>query len=316
MSWLRELEGELIARRVRRPVRQRLIAELADHIASEPGFDAARLGPARDVAGRYADELAGDDARRAALWAFGALALTAVALLVTQATLGGIGYPGFDRGFSAALSGPATSATCDATLSGPAIIALVFASQVALVAGTLAAWRALRRRREPVLPGAEVALLGRRTRIALAAGFVVCAAIGLYAVDFAIVLPVWWLALAGGLAVLAAAALAAAWRVAATGAATVTLAGGPAGDIYDDLPPLRRLRGHPLRLWAAVALFSGLAMTLFEWHAEHSFGEGLQRGVAEAAAFTLCFALLGRAIGARGAPGRSSPGAPHGSDTP
>ena len=49
----------------------------------------------------------------------------------------------------------------------------------------------------------------------------------------------------------AAARSLAAWRRVARGAATVALAGGPAGDLFDDLPPLRVLRAHPLRLWAA-----------------------------------------------------------------
>lgn len=121
-----------------------------------------------------------------------------------------------------------------------------------------------------------------------------------YVINFATRLPVWWLVPTGGLAVLAGIALAFAWRLVAVASGTVTLADGPAGDIYDDLPPLRPLRGHPLRLWAAVALFCGGAMTLFEWHAEHSFAEGLQRGIAEAVIFTLCFAAVGGAVGAFG----------------
>jgi hypothetical protein len=284
MRWLGEFEDELRARRVRRSVRDRLVAELSDHLACEQG-SASRLGAARELAGQCADELAADEARRGALVAFAALALTAVALVVSLAALGAIGYPGFDHGFTTALS-------------GPAILVLVFGSQVALVAGTLAAWRALRRRRGHVLPAAEVALLVRRTRVALAGGFAVVLALAVYVIDFATRLPVWWLALTGGLAVLAALAVAAAWRLVATAAGTVTLAAGPAGDIYDDLPPLRPLRGHPLRLWAAAALFCGGAMTLFEWHAEHSLAEGLQRGIAEAVVFTVCFAALGGAVGA------------------
>jgi len=40
-------------------------------------------------------------------------------------------------------------------------------------------------------------------------------------------------------------------------------------------------------------------MTVFEWRAEHSLAEGLQRGIAEVLAFSLCFAVLSRLIGAR-----------------
>ena len=290
MSWLDEFEEELTARRVRRGARERLVAELADHLECERGWstrlELTRLGAAREIAGQCAEELAADDARRGAFVAFAALALTAVALAVSQAALGAIGYPGFDHGFTTALS-------------LPAILALIVGAQIALVSGTLAALRALRRRREPVLPGAEVALLNRRARIGLAGGLAVCASLALYAIDFATVLPVWWLALSGGLALVAGGALVTAWRRVSLGAGTVALAGGPAGDIYDDLPPLRALRGHPWRLWAGATLSCGGAMTLFEWHAERSLAEGLQRGVAEAVLFSICFAALARAVGAR-----------------
>jgi hypothetical protein len=150
-----------------------------------------------------------------------------------------------------------------------------------------------------VLPGAEVALVNRRARIGLAGGAAVCASMALYVVDFATVLPVWWLVLSGGLALLAGGALAAAWRRVAIGAATVTLADGPAGDIYDDLPPLRVLRGHPWRLWAGATLLCGGAVTLFAWHAERSLAEGLQRGGVEVVLFSVCFAALARKVGAR-----------------
>jgi hypothetical protein len=40
-------------------------------------------------------------------------------------------------------------------------------------------------------------------------------------------------------------------------------------------------------------------VTLFECHAEHSLAEGLQRGGFEALALGVCFAVFGRAIGAR-----------------
>lgn len=285
MSWTAEFEQELAARGVRRAVRERLVAELADHIACEPAAE-RRLGDPREIAGHYADELASGDARRAAFAAFGALALTAGALLATLATLQRFGYPNFDAGLSTAIS-------------IPAILAMLFGSQVAWVAGMLAAWRAARRRAVATLPGAEVALLRSRTRVALGAGLLVSVAIGAYALDFVGRQPAWWVALFGGVSLLTSAATLAAWRSAAAGSQTLALAAGPAGDLFDDLPLLRPLRGHPLRLWGAFALASGLAVGLVEWHAEHSLAEGLQRGGAEAVAFTLCFIVLGRAVGAR-----------------
>jgi hypothetical protein len=290
VSWLAEFDDELARRRVRRRVRERLVAELADHLACEAGqatrLEMTRLGAAREIAGQCADELASDEGRRAALLAFAALALTGAALAATQTALGAIGYPGYSHGISTALS-------------LPAILAIVVGSQIALVAGTLAAWRALRRRREPVLPAAEVALIATRTRVALSAGLAVSVSIGVDAANFVKLLPAWWLVLAFACSVVSTLALVGAWRAGARARTTLATAAGPAGDLYDDLPPLRALRGHPVRLWACLALLSGVAMTLFEWHAEHSLAEGLQRGIAEALAFSVCFAALSRLVGAR-----------------
>ena len=290
MSWLSEFETELKLRGIRSAARERLLAEFADHIACEEGASTrlapTRLGTAREIAGQYADELAADDARRGALGAFAALTLAALAFFVSQVALGSIGYPGFNHGYST-------------PLALTAILAFVIGSQVALVCGTLAAWRALRRRREALLPAAEIALMHRRSRLGVAAGLATTFGLLLYVVDFIGVLPAWWLLLSGSLAIGASAALVAAWRAIALGSATLALTSGPPGDLFDDIPPLRGLRAHPLRLWALGGLAVGGSVTLLEWHAEHSLAEGLQRGIFEALALSVCFALLGRAIGAR-----------------
>ena len=290
MSWLSEFEEELGVRGVRRRVRERLVAELGDHLACEEDQQTSvvptRLGGAREIAREYADELATDEGRRAAFAAFAALALTALAVVATQMSLGAIGYPGYDRGLSAAVS-------------LPSILGIVVGSQVALVAGLLAVWRALRRRRERVLPAAEIALIAARTRLALAAGLAVTLSISLLAVDYVHVLPAWWLALAFALSAAATVALGGAWRLGARASSTLAGAAGPAGDVFDDIPVLRVLRGHPVRLWAGLALTSGAAITLLEWRAEHSLVEGFQRGVVEVLVFSVCFAALSRLVGAR-----------------
>jgi len=290
MSWLSEFEDELTARGIRPAARERLVAEFADHLACEQGSSTrialTRLGAAREIAGQYADELAADDARGGALGVFAALSCAAIALVVEQVTLGRVGYPGFNHGYSAALA-------------LIAIAAVVLGSQVALVAGSLAAWRAVCRRREAVLPAAEIALLRRRCSIGLSAGLVTTAGLLGYVVNFSSVLPVWWLVLSGTLAAGAAAALVAARQALARSSSTLALASGPPGDLFDDIPPLRGLRAHPLRLCLLAALGTGGLVTLAEWHAEHSLAEGVQRGIFEALALTVCFALLGRAIGAR-----------------
>jgi MFS family permease len=286
VSWLSEFEDELTARAIRPAARERLVVELADHIACEQATP-TRLGPPREIAGQYADELAADDIRHGAAAVFAALSCAALALVVSQLTLGRfVGYPGFDHGFST-------------PLALVAIFAILIGPQVALVGGTLAAWRALRRRREAVLPAAEIALVRRRAQVGLVAGVVTAAGLLLYTADFIGVLPAWWLGLSGGLAAVAMAALVAALRVLARSRATVVAAVGPAGDIFDDIKPLRALRGHPLLLWLSAALSCGGLVTIAEWHAEHSLDEGLQRGILEAVALSIGFAALGRTIGAR-----------------
>ena len=120
-------------------------------------------------------------------------------------------------------------------------------------------------------------------------------------VDFAGVLPAWWLALSGALAAGAAAALGGGVAgPCAQRRARSRWRPGRAGDLFDDIPPLRALRGHPLRLCVVLALAERAARsTLVEWHAEHSLAEGLQRGVAEALAFDRLLRGARPRVGAR-----------------
>jgi len=154
------------------------------------------------------------------------------------------------------------------------------------------------------MPAREIALIHRRAQVALGAGLATIAGLELYVIDFSQRLPAWWLGLFGGLAVLAGAGLLAASRVLARSRAIISAAGGPAGDIYDDLPVLgwNWLRRRSWRLGALAALAVGVALGAFEAHAEHSVFEGVQRGAFEAIAAAVGFALLGRAIGARDNP--------------
>jgi hypothetical protein len=287
MSWAQQLADELTARGVVGRERRRIVLELQDHIACEPSCE-ERLGDPRELAARFADEFATDGARRGAFAAFAALALAALALAVSQLAIAPAGgYPGFDHGRSL-------------MLFIPAALGMFIAPQAALVAGTLAAWRALRRRRRrAVLPAAEVALIRRRASVGLGAGLATMAGLELYVLDFSAVLPLWWLALVGGLAGLAALALIAVLARLHRVGSLVASGEGPAGDVFQDLPFLRPrwLRASPWRLGAAASLTVGFAMTLFEWHAERSLFEGLQRGAFEGLAAAVGFVLLGRAIG-------------------
>jgi hypothetical protein len=293
MSWLDELSLELHARGVPRRERARIAIELGDHIACEPGCE-ERLGDPRALAMTFADELATSEARGSAFVTFAALAVAAVVLVVSQITLArSAGYPGYSNGIST-------------LLFFPAILGMVVAPQVALVAGTLAAWRALRRRRVACLPADEIRLIHGRARVALAAGLATMAGLELYVVDFSERLPGWWLGLVGGLAAVAGLGLFAATRTLGRARGIVSDAPGQAGDIYDDLPlpGWRRLRGRPWLLGALASAAVGLALGAFEAHAERSVFEGVQRGAFEAIVAAVGFVVLGRAIGAR--PARQS----------
>ena len=288
MSWLEQLSLELCARGVPRRERTRIVLELDDHIACEPDCE-DRLGDPRALAMSFADELATSEARGSAFVTFAALAVAAVVLIVSQITLARFaGYPGYSNGIST-------------LLFVPALLGMVVAPQVALVAGTLAAWRALRRRRVASLPAEEIALIHRRARVALAAGFATMAGLELYVVDFSQRLPAWWLALVGSLAAVAGVGLFAASRIVVRARTIVSSTGGQAGDIYDDLPVLGWgwVRTRPWFLGALASLAVGLALGAFEAHAEHSVFEGIQRGTFEGLVAAVCFLVLGRAIGAR-----------------
>jgi hypothetical protein len=101
---------------------------------------------------------------------------------------------------------------CEDRLGDPRELAVSFADELATSEGTLAAWRALRRRRVASLPAEEIGLIHRRARAALAAGFATMAGLELYVVDFSERLPAWWLGLVGGLAAVAGVGLFAAAR--------------------------------------------------------------------------------------------------------
>jgi hypothetical protein len=294
MTWLDRLAAELTARGMTGASRRRILIELRDHIECEPGCE-ERLGDPRELAAGFADELATDRARRSAFHVFVALAVAAVALVVSQVALGtGVGYPGFSNGLTLALF-------------VPALVGLFVAPQVALVAGGLAALRAVRRRRMTTLPAAELGLIRRRARIALGAGYGVVGGLGLYMINFANVLPGWWLALVGALSALAAGALFAASTRLVRAGSVISAAGGGPGDVYDDLPliSVRWLRIRPWRLGALASVAAAIVLTVFEAQAEHSLIEGIQRGAVEGLAAGVGFALLGRAIGVRPDPARA-----------
>jgi hypothetical protein len=285
MSWLDELSRELSDRGVRGSDRRRILLELADHVACEPACE-DRLGDPRELASAFADELATARTRSAAIVTFAALTLAAIALAVSQLALNVAGgYPGYRDGGSM-------------FLFVPAVFGMLIAPQVALVAGSLAAWGAWRRRRPARLPAGELDLIRRRARVAVAAGLATVIGLELYVADFSSALPAWWLVLVAGLAGVAALALLGAARSLRGARAFVSSTPGEAGDVYDDLPVIAWpwLRQHPWRLGAFTSLLVAFGMTAFAAHAEHSLFEGVQRGLGEGIAAAAGFAALGRSL--------------------
>jgi hypothetical protein len=299
MTWLQQLADDLTARGIRGHDRRRIVAELRDHIDCEPE-SVERLGDPAELAGIFADELATARTRRATWHAFAALSTAAAVLAYSQVALVRTGgYPGFDHGLSL-------------LLFLPAILGMLLAPQVALVSGTLAALRALRRRRVIRMPAAELGLLERRVRVALAAGLCTVGGVELYVIDFSARLPAWWLGTVGGLGLASGAALVWATHSLVGARALVSGTPGGAGDVFDDLPAIgfSWLRRRSWRLGATASLLVAVAMTAVEAHAERSLAEGLQRGIVEGLAAAIGFALLGRSIGV------AAPRWPRGRDTP
>jgi hypothetical protein len=286
MSWIARLSTELDERGVPRRDRRRIVLEFEDHIACEPGCE-ERLGDPAALASRFADGLATSRARTSAFGAFGGLALAAGALALSQLAIGHAGgYPSSETGLSPALF-------------AVAVLGMLVAPQVALVTGTLAGWRALRRRHERSIPAAEIALIERRSRVALWAGLATVGGIAVYLVNFLSHFPSWYLAAVGAAAALAAVALSLAlWRLAGA-TAIVSSAPGPAGDVYDDVALIRWdwLRRRPWRLGLIASVTVGILATLVLGHAESSLVEGLQRGIFEAVAAFVGYVALGRAVG-------------------
>ena len=278
MTYLDELSRELARHGIGGGARRRILAETADHLRSEPDAE-QRFGAPAEIANEFAAELGSHASRRAAVLAFAALAFA------------GAVYAG--AFVSVSFASPPTE-TLKPTLGALALAALVVAPQVAFVAGALALVRALRRRGR-VMPTAELAVLRRRTLVALAAGAVTMGALALYAYEFAPSLAGWWTT-ATYISATAAAVLVAAAFIPALGATRLRpQLAGPAGDVFDDLG---FGHGDPWRLARWTAAAAGAAV----WVAGIVQGDpldGLLRGVFEAGACFAGFAALGRYLGLR-----------------
>jgi hypothetical protein len=277
-AYLQELRRELGVVGIRGRLRRRVLAEAEDHLRSDPeALD--RFGGADEVANAFAAELGARATRRAAVGAFAALAVAGAVYAVAFV------------GASFASVPPPDTFPVLATI---AFATIVFAPQVAFVAGALALVRTLRRR-APVLPSAELRVINRRTGVALASALVTMGALALFAFELRGEIAGWWLTFtfvgataASGLLLLAA--------VPATGAALLRpQVAGAAGDVFDDLGLTAT---DPWRFARRVALAVGLLV----WVAGAVQGDpldGALRGMAEALACLGGFAVFGRFLGLR-----------------
>jgi hypothetical protein len=276
VTYLDRLAAELTRVGVGGRAKARILAEAGDHLADG---DEAEFGDAAALAQLFADELATQATTRSAYLAFGALGLA-----------GG--------GFAAGWLLIVQRGTADITsasflpLGLAAAFALVACPQIALASGLLSLVRAVRLAKLRAAPAAELALLARRTRTALAFGAASMVAFSAYALDYHASFSRGE-ATAGAIGATALLLpLVAAAIVARRAAAVRSAAPGDAGDMFDDLPlPL------PRRPWlVCLGLAAGLAALLL---VAGGVDEGPRNAVAEIVLVVLCFAVFGRRLGLR-----------------
>jgi len=285
LSYVDELAGELRRVGIRGRLERRILAEIADHLASDP---AAALGPPDELARGFADELGTSRSRRAAFAAFGALTLAGVAYTIAfvAISVANVRIPLLD-----ARSRP---------IADVAFATAVGAPQLAFVAGVLAALRAFRRRRDASLPAAEARVLVRRTGTALGAGLATMAAVAVVAYEYAPHLSAWLQSTSYACAAIGGAALLAAAPAAVAATRVHVTASGEPTDVFADLGPLvpLQLRGRPWTFAAAVAAIVCVTITAAGILQSDPF-DGAMRGVLDAVAVLAGFAVLGRFLGLR-----------------
>lgn len=282
MSYAEELSRELGAVGIRGRLRDRITAEVRDHLECDPSAD---LGRPAAVAAQFANELGTVRTRRAAFVAFGALALAGVLFAVAGVT---------------AVSGFPHLHPHSRLLATIGVGMAALGAQIAFVAGVLAAIRGLRRRTAVSVSRAEAAILVRRTGTALLAGALGVAGLALVAIEYDRGVPRSRTTVAVVLVAVALVGLLAATPALLSAVRIRPTAGGPRGDVFDDLgrfvPTLLQGRSWLLALLVAGAVV--VLVTVAGASANDPF-DGAARGVADGIACLGCFALLGRYLGLR-----------------
>ena len=278
MTYLDDFGRELGRVGIRGRLRDRILAEAADHLAEG---EVERFGDAADLARQFADELATARSRRATL--AGLAALAGAAAVFAAAWLLAAAYGGSADIFSAEW----------APLGVAAALAMLVCPQVSFAAGLLAFLRVARCRHERRLPAAEVALLLRRMRVALAFGAASLASVAVYAFEFRAQFSSWYVLAVAPAAAASLLPLAGAAAVASQAAAVKSSVPGEAGDVFADLP-----LALPRRPWLLLALTAGAA-ALAALVAGGVTNEGPRNAVAELVLVVAGFVALGKKLGLR-----------------
>jgi hypothetical protein len=296
MSYSDELLQELTRAGITGRLRTRIVAEFQDHLQCDPEAD---LGAPRALAHQFADEIGTSRVRWAARWSFAALALAGILFAIVF-----LAAPGHAFGAIAArLPWPGRLTN----------FVVLFAPQVAFVAGVLALARALRRRRAKVIASAEARIMLRRVIVGLLGGVATMVALGILALELRPYLPGWWVTLADACAGFGLAGLLVATPAAVSAARLRPTAPGPAGDMFDDFGALvpAPLRGRPWRLALLVAGLIVVVLGGFGFLASDG-PDGVVRGIADALACLFGFATLGRYLGLWSPDRAPGPGSPPG----
>ncbi len=175
----------------------------------------------------------------------------------------------------------------------------------------LAGLRWVQRRGSVVLPAAEATMIVRRAAVGVLSGIVTMVSLGTIAVADHRFLSGTWVTFTIVVAAVGTAGLLASLPSIWEAARLRPVAGGDAGDIFEDLgdfvmlvpPPLR---GRPWRFAAVVSVAVAVVITLVAVPAQDAY-DGALRGVADALLCMAGFATLGRYLGLWSPGGRRQP---------
>jgi hypothetical protein len=280
MSYGDDLYRELTGAGISGRLRARIVDEFRDHLECDPQAD---LGPPRELAHQFADEIGTSRARTAGLRAFAALVVAGVAFALAFAL-----DPGRFFGGHTHLS----------RFVWLVLVVVAVATQVALATGLLAAARVFRCRRERVVSAAEARIILRRVTVSLFSGLVSMVALGILAAERSTTAPGWWVTLAEVLAGVGTAGILLVTPAALAAARVRPTAAGPGGDLSDDLGPLLPppLRNQP---WHIALLLAGAIFVFFTATGVLTSDpyDGALRGLMDGLACLLGFATVGRYVG-------------------